>query len=222
MLPESSIRLSQKERNRRIRDAQIEAMRSSYNVEQDPGLRDVYAKLPRAPIHLVCCQLVKDVNQGGLLRLAEAYRIEEVVYSPEADGATDFAGSRGTRVWQPFRWMAAEDSVAELKEQGVFTVAITLSDRAVPLADVQWKFPLALVVGEERFGVPSYVEEQCDVSAAIPLYGLVTSLNVATAAAIALNAATSAYAADHLDFQPARGTSRKLLGLPDMDYESEA
>jgi tRNA G18 (ribose-2'-O)-methylase SpoU len=216
------MRISQRERYRRIRESEIAAWQDAYNVERDPGLRDHYGELPRAPIHLVCCPLVKDVNHGGMLRLAEAFRITEVIYSPEADGATDFAGSRGTKVWQPFRWTPAEEAVPELAARGFQTVAITLSERAVPLDAVEWRFPLALVVGEEKFGIPSYVEEQCEVSAAIPLYGLITSLNVTTATAIALNAAITAYAKQNPAFEPARNASRTVCGLPDANYETSS
>ena len=206
------MRLTQKERFRRIRDAEIEAAKASYNVEQDPGLRDRYAELPRAPIHLTCCQLVKDVNHGGILRLAEAFRIAEVVYSPEKDGATDFAGSRGTELWQSHRWQPAEEAVAGFAKMGFQTVAVTISERAIPLQDHLWKFPVAIVMGEEKFGIPSYIEEQCDVSLAIPLYGMVTSLNVTTAAAIVLNSALTAYRSEHSDFEPARNASKRLFG----------
>ncbi|MDX2065639.1 MAG: hypothetical protein SFX74_07860, partial [Fimbriimonadaceae bacterium] len=51
----------------------------------------------------------------------------------------------------------------------------------------------------------------------IPLYGLVTSLNVATAAAIALHDAVSSLRFAH-DFQPVRNSSRRLLGIAPADY----
>lgn len=210
------MRLSKKERFRRIRDAEIEAYQASYNLEQDPGLRDRYSQLPRAPISLVCCQLVKDVNQGGILRLAEAFRLEDVVFSPEADEATDFAGARGTRVWQPHRWQPAEDAIPELKDKGYQVIAVTISDRAIPLQHLEWSFPTAIVMGEERFGIPSYIEEMCDASVAIPLYGLITSLNVTTAAAIVLNSAMTTYVERNPEFEPAREASRQLF-LPTGD-----
>lgn len=212
------MRMSQRERHRRMREAQIAAWNESYNVESDPGLRDVYAEIPRLPIRLICCPLVKDVNQGGMLRLAEAYRLSEVVFSPESDGVTDFAGSRGTRIWQPYRWEAVEYSVPAAKRAGFTTVAVTLSERAVPLSDVPWTFPLAVVVGEEKFGVPSFIETQCDLSVAIPLFGLVTSLNVTTAAAIVINDAVTACFREHPEMEPVRNASRRLLGLPPRDY----
>jgi tRNA C32,U32 (ribose-2'-O)-methylase TrmJ len=74
------------------------------------------------------------------------------------------------------------------------------------------------VVGAERDGIPPEIEAQCDASVAIPLYGLVTSLNVATATAIVLHSAVEAYAATHPEFEPVRWSSRRLMGLPKADY----
>jgi tRNA C32,U32 (ribose-2'-O)-methylase TrmJ len=59
----------------------------------------------------------------------------------------------------------------------------------------------------------------CHVSAAVPLYGIVQSLNVTTATAIALYEAVSAYAKQHPEFEPARQVSRQLLGLPVIHYD---
>jgi tRNA G18 (ribose-2'-O)-methylase SpoU len=210
--------ISYRERYKRMREAHEEAWEHAGKLEGDPGLREVYEQFPRSQIRLICCQLTKDVNQGGLLRLAEAFRLERVDFSPEEDDAVDMAGNRGTKRWQPYRWIPAENAVAEAKEEGFFTVAITLNERAIPIEQVEWRYPLAIVLGEEKYGIPQEVEGRCEVSAAIPLYGIITALNVTTAGAIALHAATSAYARQNPEFEPARSVSRRLLGLPPVNY----
>jgi tRNA G18 (ribose-2'-O)-methylase SpoU len=212
------MRITYRERHRRIREADEEAWAPFLEFEGDPGLREEYESFPRAPIRLICCPLNKDPNQGGMLRLAEAYRLERVDFSAEPDGGIDMSGHRGTRRWQPHGWQPVEDSVRQAKEAGYMTVALTFNPRAVALEDVSFRFPLALVLGAEKEGVPPEIEAQCDVAAAIPLYGLVASLNVTTAAAIALNDVIREYARQHPHFEPVRNASRRLLGLPPASY----
>jgi tRNA G18 (ribose-2'-O)-methylase SpoU len=212
--------ISWKERHRRMRDSLGEAWAQAGHTAEDPGLRDRYDALPRAPIRLVVCPLNKDVNQGGLLRLAEALRLERVDFSPEPDGAIDMAGHRGTKRRQPWRWIDADQAVEEASHAGYQTVALTLSDRATHFETHPWRFPLALVVGAELEGVPPEVEARCDAAVAIPLYGMVQSLNVVAATAIVLQRAHAEFVRQNPDFAPARRASRRLVGLPPADYTS--
>lgn len=198
------------ERQRRMREALGEAWESAGYQADDPGLRDRYATLQRAPIRLICCPLIKDVNQGGLLRVAEAFRIERVDLAPERDGAVDLSGQRGTARYQPHRWIEPEEAIAEARAEGFRILALTLSPDSIALETVEWPFPVAIVLGSENEGVPAEILQLCDSAVAIPLYGLVTSLNVATAAAIVIHEAIQVLRAVE-GFEPARGISRQLL-----------
>jgi tRNA (guanosine-2'-O-)-methyltransferase len=194
-----------------MREAENQAWDMAENFATDPGLRDTYESLPRAPITLIALPLVKDVNQGGLLRVGEAFRIAQVDLSPEADGAIDCSAHRGTKRRQPHRWIESSQAIREAKEAGKYVVAVTLSDRAIDLDRFEWRFPLALVLGRENDGVSEEIESMCDASVAIPLFGIVQSLNVATAAGIVLNEATREYTRRDPDFLPARRASQELL-----------
>jgi tRNA (guanosine-2'-O-)-methyltransferase len=162
--------------------------------------------------------LGKAINHGGLTRVADAFRLERVDFQKEHDGAIDFAGQRGTKAWQPWRWVPAEQAMAEARAEGYTLAALTLSERSVDFEAAPWKFPLALLIGEEKHGVAPELEAQCDFSIAIPMYGLVTSLNVVTATALAVNSAVRAYARAHPEFQPVRAASRNFFGLEPVDY----
>ncbi len=211
-----------KERHRRMDTTLDAAWESSGHTPEDPGLREVYAQIPRAPIRLIVLPLGKAINHGGMTRIADAFRIERVDLAKEPDGAVDFAAQRGSKSWQPWRWVAPDVAMAEARADGYSLAALTLSDRATDVASAVWSFPLALVIGEEATGVPAEIEEQCDFSVAIPLYGLVTSLNVVTATAMALDHALRAYSAQNPEFQPARRGSRRLVGLDPVTYDQSA
>lgn len=177
----------------------------------DEGLRESYADLPKAPVRLIVCPLNKEVNHGGLLRAAEAFRIERISFEREEDGAVDRSGHRGTKRWQPYEWKSSVEAARECLRDGYHLVALSLSEGAVDIGSFTWPFPLALVIGSELSGVSKEIEELCEASVAIPLYGLVQSLNVATATAMALQEAIRGYRLVNPDFMPARQASRKLL-----------
>ena len=211
-------RLKPKQRRERTRENYREAMDQARQDASEPGLRDAYPAISRAPIRLIACPLGKAVNHGGLLRLAEAYRLELVDFQVEEDRVQDVSGVTGAHFWQEYRWIDAADSISEAKERGYRIYGLALEDGAVPLGDVEWEFPAAIVLGEEKTGIPPDVRELCDVKVAIPLFGMVTSINVGQAAAITVEAAVSAYRSQNPEFEPVRNASRRLLGLPDASY----
>ena len=192
-----------------------DAWREGGKTPSDPGLRERYSEVPRSPIRLIVLPLGKAVNHGGMTRIGDAYRIERIDFSPEPDRAIDFAAQRGTKKWQPWRWIDARTAIGEARADGFTLAALTISDRASDVASAPWTFPLAILIGEENQGIPSELEALCDVSVGIPLYGLVQSLNVVTATAIALEYATRSFAGLTPEFQPARMCSKRL-----MDAES--
>jgi len=209
--------LKWKQRQRGMRENLEEAWKASRQEVGDPGIREAYGEVPRLPIRLIVCPLNKDVNQGGLLRLAEAFRIEFVEMAPAEDGV-DLAAHRGAQGWQPWEWRSAHDAVDAAIARGDTLAALTLSDRSVDIREAPWKFPLSIVVGSERRGVRPEIEAKCHFSVGIPLWGLVTSLNVATATGIALHEAVRHLHAQEPEWSPARASSRQLLGLPAVDY----
>jgi tRNA G18 (ribose-2'-O)-methylase SpoU len=212
------VRITWRERQRRIRASLGEAWETGARPGEDLGLRAAYEDIPKAPIRLIALPLNKDVNHGGLLRIADAFRLERVDLCRAPDRAIDFSGNRGTSQWQPYRWTEPEEAVQDALKDGFTLCALTLSPQAVDIMEVQWQFPLAIVLGSEVAGVPAEIEERCELAAAIPMYGLVTSLNVATAAAIVVQQAIRAYAMQNPEFQPVRSASRRLLGLEPETY----
>lgn len=204
-------KISYRERNRRTAANYAEVWEASTRTAEDPGLREHYETLPRFPLTLLSCALGKAVNHGGILRLAEAYRLEKVIYEVEPDRAKEFSGVRGAHVWQPWEWTEKPvDVIRQAKANGVKIYGLSLTPNAVPVQICNWSFPAMLVLGEELKGLRPEVLELCDEIIAIPLYGITISLNVGMAAAIALNsAATAAHQAGIL--APVRASSQSLV-----------
>lgn len=211
-------RLTYRQRHRRMEQSLEEAWKSSLMPAEDPGLREVYANVPRARIRLITSPLWIDVNQGGLLRLADAYRLEQVDLAIEQDRARDFSGGKGAYVWQPWRWIETKTAIGEARDEGYSIYGLTLGGDTVSVRDVEWTFPCAIVLGEEKKGLEPDIAELCDRRIAIPMFGLMGSLNVAQAAAIAVFEAAVAYHRQFPEYEPVRNASRRLLGLPDVNY----
>jgi tRNA G18 (ribose-2'-O)-methylase SpoU len=211
-------RLTYRQRHRRIQQSLEEAWAAANMPAEDPGLRERYEEFPRAPIRLIASPLRVDANQGGLLRLAEAFRLERVDLSPEPDRARDFSGSMGAKIWQPFRWIETDAAIREARDEGMRVYGLTVAENAVPIRQAAWQFPCAIVLGEEKHGLDAELLTLCDDVIAIPMWGLMSSLNIGMAAAVAVHYAAEAFYAANPEFEPVRNASRKLLGLEPIDY----
>jgi tRNA (guanosine-2'-O-)-methyltransferase len=78
------------------------------------------------------------------------------------------------------------EAVEEARADGFTVVAIELTDAAAPLHELALPDDVALVVGHEDHGISRGALEAVDHVAYLPMLGRVGSLNVATAAAIAM------------------------------------
>jgi 23S rRNA (guanosine2251-2'-O)-methyltransferase len=78
-------------------------------------------------------------------------------------------------------------ALEELRERGVWRVAVHAEHDAKPIATIDGTMPLVLVLGAEGSGVRPLVAKNCDFHALIPMAGdAVGSFNVSVAAALAL------------------------------------
>jgi tRNA G18 (ribose-2'-O)-methylase SpoU len=155
--------------------------------------RGQYSTLPRHPL-VVCASLVDNpMNLGMLCRTAEAFRLEALVLrNLQLVGDRSFRqGAVATHRWQPLGECAVADLpqwLAGQRQRGYTPIALDLQPQAVPLPELRFPERTVLVLGRELTGVPAAVAAACDRSVIIPQYGLVQSLNVQTAAAVAIYA----------------------------------
>jgi tRNA G18 (ribose-2'-O)-methylase SpoU len=148
---------------------------------------------------VVCEDIVDHTNVGAVLRSAAGLGWDGALLSPRA---ADPLYRRAIKVsmgavfslpWARLPdWYAAP---AQLQEAGFTTVALTLTEDAVDLAEVaaaQRRAPsrVALLLGTEGAGLSPRWTEAATVRARIPMSAGIDSLNVAAAAAIACYALT--------------------------------
>ncbi len=128
-------------------------------------------------------------NLGAVIRSAHALGAHGVVIPKDrAAGVTPAVArvSAGAVEHLPVaRVTNLARAIAELKEAGVWTVALD-ADAPDSLAAVDLTLPTALVLGAEGSGIRPLVRKTCDRVARIPMSGRIGSLNASAAAAIAL------------------------------------
>ena len=148
-------------------------------------------KTQKFPITLVCDNVINVPNIGSILRIADAFGINEVIFCGENIqlGKRMKKTSRATEKYVNHR---VENNVMhvvkQLKTQNYYLIAIEITEDSRVLNDFQLgtKQPIALIVGNENFGISPTLLKQVDTTIHINMYGQNSSMNVAQATAITL------------------------------------
>jgi tRNA (guanosine-2'-O-)-methyltransferase len=129
-------------------------------------------------------------NVGAIIRTAAAFRVDDVWLTgrtPEPQDPKVGKTALGTDRYLTFhRADTAVNGIDAAKAAGYRVVGLELADAARPLHELPPSEATCLVVGHEDRGCSRTTLEACDEVAYVPQLGRVGSLNVATAAAIAL------------------------------------
>jgi 23S rRNA (guanosine2251-2'-O)-methyltransferase len=72
-----------------------------------------------------------------------------------------------------------------LKKEGFWIVGSFLG-KSKPYTEIDYKMPLALIVGNEEKGIRKLTADKCDFLVHIPMKGKIQSLNVSVATGILL------------------------------------
>jgi len=148
---------------------------------------------PPMAVSVVADSLRSAMNLGGIFRTAECFGVREIVLTGySADPASDSrvaAAALGTEQQVPWRRIdRAIEAVARLRGEGLQVVALETVAGAPPPEAFDWRFPCALMLGSERFGLDPDVVAACDGVVRIPLFGRKNSLNVVSAFAVVAHA----------------------------------
>lgn len=143
------------------------------------------------PVIAVLENIRSAYNVGSVFRTADAFLIQAVylvgytAFPPHKEIRKTALGAEDTVTWKHFRTM--DEALATLREQGYKILAVEQTQESQSLQELNWNGePLALVLGNEVSGVETTTLQQCDGSLEIPQLGMKHSLNIATAAGVAL------------------------------------
>lgn len=152
-----------------------------------PAVDDVLAG---ARSVLVLEEIVDHTNVGAIFRSGAALGFDAVLVAPRcADPLYRRSIKVGMGAVFTMPWTRLPDwydALPDLSARGFTTIALTLSDDAVPIESaVAGVDRLALVLGSEGHGLSPRWEQAADRRAIIPMAAGIDSLNVAAATAVA-------------------------------------
>ncbi|TSC76438.1 MAG: tRNA/rRNA methyltransferase SpoU [Parcubacteria group bacterium Gr01-1014_31] len=147
-------------------------------------------------IFLVADNIRSLYNVGALFRNSDAFGVAKLYLCgytgtpPSKEIAKTALGAETTVPWEHCRQVLP--LLRRLRKVGVRIIALERARGSIALPDFHPRYPLALVVGNEVFGVSPAVRRFSDAVVSIPMAGAKESLNVAVAAGVALYALTAA------------------------------
>ena len=128
-------------------------------------------------------------NLGAIFRTAESVGVDGVIMTKrntapinETVEKTSAGAVSHLRITQVNNLHQAINS---LKENGFWIIGSSLKN-SVLYTEIDYKQPIAIVVGNEEKGIRKLVADNCDHLVQIPMKGKIQSLNVSVAAGVLL------------------------------------
>ena len=129
-------------------------------------------------------------NVGAMFRTADGAGVDKLYltgYTPCPPHTQVDKVSLGAEKWVPWEYVKQPTRLLkELRKKGYNIVALEETPKAKDIFKWKPKFPLALIVGNEKTGVSKALLKYCDLAVKIPMKGKKNSLNVSVAAGIAM------------------------------------
>jgi len=143
------------------------------------------------PITLVCDNITNAPNIGSLFRIADAFGVSELIFCGEHIplGRKMTKTSRATeRIVNYKVETSALDVVTKIKSKNHHIISLEITSNSKPIHQykISKNHPIALIVGDENFGVSEDILKLSDAIIHIDMFGQNSSMNVVQAANIAL------------------------------------
>jgi tRNA G18 (ribose-2'-O)-methylase SpoU len=167
------------------------------NAKQLRSLKkvDISHDLERNPIYFILEDVYDTYNIGGIFRLADALLVKKIYLCGQTETPPNsriLKASVGTYKVVPWEYKeTAKQAINELKlnvSRSKFHVsqiiAVEQDKNSTDYTKAKYKFPIALIFGNETYGVKKETLKLADQIVEIPMYGINKSLNVIVSAAI--------------------------------------
>ncbi|MFZ2024805.1 MAG: TrmH family RNA methyltransferase [Microgenomates group bacterium] len=161
-------------------------------LRTQPVDMEVATSITKNPITIILDNVLDTYNIGSIFRLADAVAVEKVYLC----GATEMPpntrikkASINTCEWVD--WVYTKTTLEGLADfrknhpDGQI-IAVEQDKKSVPFQDVVYTTPIAIIVGNETYGVSREVLENVDTIVELPMFGINTSLNVMVTTGIVL------------------------------------
>ena len=143
------------------------------------------------PVILICDNISNAPNIGSLFRIADAFGIEQLILCGEhiTIGRKAAKTSRATEKYVNYKFETdILKCIKNLKAQNYQIIAIEITENSKALSNYKFSTysPIAIVLGDENFGISIEVLKLSDSILHLEMFGNNSSMNVTQAAGISL------------------------------------
>lgn len=171
---------------------------------QEPDIEEI-KNIKKNPIYIVLDNVLDTYNTGAIFRLADAVAAKKIFLCGQTETPPNPRIKKASiNTWRWVDWEhveTAKEAIEKISKQNPFQkgtpcisarspliniVAVEQSGKSIPLSQLKPNFPVAVVVGNETYGVSNDVLKMADIIVELPMYGINKSLNVMVSCGIVL------------------------------------
>lgn len=150
-----------------------------------------FREAPKQPLVIVLDNVRSLNNVGSVFRTGDAFLIEEILLCgttgtpPNKEIEKTALGATSTVKWRYFK--DTREAIEDLKRKNYAVYAVEQAENSLPLNKFDpGQTNLALVFGNEVYGVEQTVIDQCKAVIEIPQLGMKHSLNISVSVGVVL------------------------------------
>jgi len=167
----------------------MEIFQYKFNDEKKSVKQEIKnINLNRLPIILILDRITDIGNVGMIFRLADALRIKKIYlykYNKEFNLKLLIKKSRSTVNYVKFEYVDDIEIIKKIKNNYKL-ITLDKTNKSTPYYMYKYSVPICLIIGAERTGVSEELIKISDFSLHLPMNGINTSINVATATSVVL------------------------------------
>lgn len=149
------------------------------------------------PITIICDDVNTALNIGSLFRICDAFGVEKIIFCGNniSIGRKMTKTSRSTEKHVQYKIVSDISEVITEYKDSHQLIGLEITSNSKPLKTFKFNThkPIALILGNENFGISENILKQLDTTVHITMYGHNSSMNVVQAASIALYEITKQY-----------------------------
>lgn len=152
-------------------------------------LPEIISHNNKKSIIIILDQIEDPHNLGAVLRVADFFNITGIIIKKNnqvrLNPTVDKISTGAINYIKTVLVSNLNNTIIKLKKEGYLIIAVDLNTK-MNYQEIQYSFPLALIVGSESLGISSLIKKNSDFVVKIPSLGHVNSLNVSNALSIVL------------------------------------
>ncbi len=149
--------------------------------------KDMLNNMPKNPFIIILDHLEDPHNFGAIIRTCEAAGVDFIVLpknrSVKVTGTVMKTSVGALDNVKIVEITNINNTIMKLKDKGVWVVGTDM-ENSISYDKIDYKMPVAIIIGSEGFGMSNLVKKNCDFIASIPMFGKINSLNASVAAGI--------------------------------------